>query len=291
MQYSDEELIKSLPGFQNKYVEVNGINMHYVEGGQGQPLVLLPGWPETWWAYHKIMPQLAENYRVIVADLRGMGSSDKPENGYDKKTMAKDICELVKESGYEKVYIGGHDIGAHVAFSFAVNFPEQTSKLIILDTPHPDPQMYQLPMLPILGATYVYPWWLAFNQIKELPEQLLSGRIYMVLDWIFKTLLKDQTSISDFDKAVYAQAYDSNDGIRASNAWYQAFPQDIEDSKSYRKLDIPVLGIGASGYELLKNSLPDYITNLKLVKVEDSGHFMLAEKPEELVNAIRDFLL
>lgn len=290
MQYSDDELIKSLPGFQNHYLKVNGINLHYVEGGEGQPLVLFPGWPETWWAYHKIMPVLAANYHVIVVDIRGMGSSEKPTAGYDKKSMAKDICELVKKLGYEKVNIGGHDIGAHVAFSFAVNFPELTSKLIILDTPHPDPQMYQLPMVPILGASYIYPWWLAFNQIKELPEQLLAGRMPIVLDWIFKTLLEDQTSISEFDKAVYAFAYDSNAGIRASNAWYQAFPQDIEDSKSYQKLDMPVLAIGASGYELLKNSLPGYATNLKLVKVEDSGHFMLAEKPEELVNAIRDFL-
>lgn len=290
MQYSDEELVKSLPGFQNHQVKVNGIKLHYLEGGEGQPLVLLPGWPETWWAYHKIMPVLAVKYHVIVVDIRGMGSSEKPADGYDKKNMARDISELVKKLGYENVNIGGHDIGAHIAFSFAVNFPEQTSRLIILDTPHPDPQMYQLPMVPILGANYVYPWWLAFNQIKELPEQLLAGRIPILLDWIFKTLLEDQTSISEFDKAVYAFAYDSNDGIRASNAWYQAFPQDIEDSKSYQKFDIPVLAIGASGYEILKHSLPDYAANLKLVKVEDSGHFMLAEKPEEIVNAIRDFL-
>lgn len=290
MQYSDDELLKSLPGFQNNYVEVNGIKLHYVEGGEGQPLVLLPGWPETWWAYHKIMPALAENYRVIVVDIRGMGSSDKPADGYDKKSMAGDILELVKKLGYEKINIGGHDIGAHVAFSFAANFPAQTAKLILLDTPHPDPQMYQLPMVPILGATFVYPWWLAFNQIKELPEQLLEGRMYIVIDWIFKTLLKNPVSINEFDKAVYAFAYDSNDGIRASNGWYQAFPQDIADSKSYSKLTLPVLGIGASGYEMLQNSLPGYITDLKLVKIEDSGHFILAEKPEEIVNYIRDFL-
>ncbi|MBB5645360.1 alpha/beta fold hydrolase [Pedobacter cryoconitis] len=290
MQYSDEELVKLLPGFQNHHVEVNGIKLHYVEGGEGQPLVLLPGWPETWWAYHKVMPELAENYRVIVVDIRGMGSSEKPADGYDKKNMARDISELVKKSGYEKINIAGHDIGAHIAFSFAANFPEQTEKLIILDTPHPDPQMYQLPMVPILGANYVYPWWLAFSQIKELPEQLLAGRMHMVLDWIFKTLLKNQSSIDEFDKAVYALAYDSNDGIRASNAWYQAFPQDIADSKSYDKLIMPVLGIGASGYGMLQNSLPGYITDPKLVKVEDSGHFMLAEKPGEVVNYIRDFL-
>jgi pimeloyl-ACP methyl ester carboxylesterase len=289
-KFSDKELIKSLPNFTNNFAEVNMIKLHYVEGGQGLPLILIPGYPETWWAYHKIMPVLAKKYRVVVVDMRGMGSSDKPMQGYEKKNMAKDIYELVKKLGYEKVFIGGHDIGAHVAFSFAANFPETTSKLIILDTPHPDAGMYQLPMLPILGANYIYPWWLAFNQVKELPEQLLEGRMQVIIEWLFRNLLKDQNSISDFDKAVYASAYNSRDAIRASNAWYQAFPQDIEDSKTYGKLTMPVIGIGGSGYEMLQMSLPNTTTNLQLKKVEESGHFILAEKPNETANFIMDFL-
>jgi len=290
MQYSDEELIKSLPGFKNNYTEVNGTTLHYVEGGNGEPLILLPGWPETWWAYHKVMPELARKYHVIVIDLRGMGSSGKPSSGYDKKNMAKDVYELVIKLGYKSINIGGHDIGAHVAFSFAGNFPERTSKLIVLDTPHPDAGMYQLPMLPMLGANYLYPWWLAFNQVKELPEQLLAGRMSIVIAWIFKNLLNDQNSMDEFDRAIYAFAYDSNDGIRASNAWYQAFPQDIEDIKAYAKLNMPVIGIGATGFEMLQNTLPNYTTDLQLVKVEGSGHFMLAEKPTETANYIKEFL-
>ncbi len=290
MQYSDEELIKSLPGFKNNYTEVNGTTLHYVEGGNGEPLILLPGWPETWWAYHKVMPELATKYHVIVIDLRGMGSSGKPLSGYDKKNMAKDVYELVIKLGYKNINIGGHDIGAHVAFSFAANFPENTSKLIVLDTPHPDAGMYQLPMLPMLDANYLYPWWLAFNQVKEIPEQLLAGRMSIVVAWIFKNLLNDQNNIDEFDKAIYAFAYDSNDGIRASNAWYQAFPQDIEDIKAYAKLSMPVIGIGATGFDMLQNTLPNYTTDLQLVKVEGSGHFMLAEKPTETANCIKEFL-
>jgi len=290
MQYSDEELIKSLPGFKNSYTEVNGTTLHYVEGGSGEPLILLPGWPETWWAYHKIIPELATKYHVIVIDLRGMGSSGKPSSGYEKKNMAKDVYELVIKLGYKKINIGGHDIGAHVAFAFAANFPETTSKLIVLDTPHPDAGMYQLPMLPMLSANYVHPWWLAFNQVKELPEQLLAGRMFIVIAWIFKNLLNDQNSINEFDKAVYAFAYDSNEGISASNSWYQAFPQDIEDIKAYAKLNMPVIGIGATGFEMLQNTLPNYTTDLQLAKVEGSGHFMLAEKPTETANYIKEFL-
>jgi len=290
MEYTDEELIKLVPNFANNYVEVNGTRLHYVKGGKGEPLILIPGYPETWWAYHKVMPILAEKHCVIVVEMRGMGSSDKPVGGYEKKNMAKDIFELTKILGYEKVNIGGHDIGAHVAFSFAINFPESTAKLIMLDTPHPDAGMYQLPMLPILGANHVYPWWLSFNQVKELPEQLLEGRMKIIIEWLFKNLLVEQSSISDFDKEVYEFAYNSKDAIRASNAWYQSFLQDIEDNKSYEKLNIPVLGIGGSGYEMLQMSLSNSTTDLQLKKIEECGHFVLAEKPNETAKFISDFM-
>jgi pimeloyl-ACP methyl ester carboxylesterase len=290
IQYSDEELIKLLPNFSNHYAEVNDTKLHYVSGGEGEPLILIPGYPETWWAYHKVMPILATKYHVIVVEMRGMGSSDKPTDGYEKKNMAKDIHEIVKKLGFGKVNIGGHDIGAHVAFSFASNYPETTSKLILLDTPHPDAGMYQLPMLPILGADYVYPWWLAFNQVKELTEQLLEGRMEIIIEWLFENLMKNKKSISDFDNEIYTSAYNSKDAIRASNAWYQSFPQDIEDSKTYNKLTMPVIGIGGSGYEMLQMSLPNTTTDLHLKKVEESGHFILAEKPNETAKFIIEFL-
>src|SRR5260370_20040768 len=92
---SDAALVRSLPGYENGFAKVNGTRLHYVAGGKGEPLVLLPGWPETWWAFHKMMPRLGEHYRVIAVDIRGMGSSDKPAGGYDKKTIAQDIRELI----------------------------------------------------------------------------------------------------------------------------------------------------------------------------------------------------
>lgn len=289
--YSDQELVKNLSAFTNSYTESNGIRLHYVEGGEGTPLVLIPGWPETWWAYHKVMPLLATRYKVIVLDIRGMGSSEKPESGYDKKNMAKDVYELIQKLNYSKVHICGHDIGAHVAFSFAANYPAATDKLIMLDTPHPDETMYQLPMLPIPGLDYTYPWWLAFNQVKQLPELLLEGRMNLVIDWIFKKLVKDQSSMNDRDKAVYSQAYDSPESIRSSNAWYQAFTQDIEDSKTYQKINSPVMGIASSNsYDMLRSSLNRFATHVRMEKIEDSGHFILTEKPQEVASHILTFL-
>lgn len=279
-------LTNTLKDFSSCYSTVNNTTLHYVIGGQGEPLILIPGYPETWWAYHKVMPFLAEHFCVIVVEMRGMGESDKPIEGYEKKNMAKDIYELTKQLGYEQISICGHDIGAHVAYSFAQNYPQHTSKLIMLDTPHPDASMYQLPLLPLLGNPYLYPWWLAFNQVKELPEQVLEGRMNIVIDWLFDHLVQQKESITPFDKSIYSTAYNSKEAIRASNAWYQTFPQDIEDSKAFTPLTMPVLGIGGSGFDLLKQSLTSLAPNLQLKKLENCGHFILAEKPEEVAKEI-----
>lgn len=288
VMYSDEELVAGLQGFSNQYVDTNGISLHYVEGGEGEPLVLIPGWPETWWAYHRLMPVLSSRFRVIVVDIRGMGSTEKPTGGYDKRNMAKDIYGLVQQLDLGKIHICGHDIGAHVAFSYAANYPDATGRLVMLDTPHPDDSMYQLPMLPIPGLSYVYPWWLAFNQVRELPEALLSGRMHLLIDWVFQALLKDPRSMTAFDKAVYSHAYDSTDGIRAANAWYQAFTQDIQDCG---RLDVPVLGIASPGsYDMLQGSLMRYATDVTMEKIEHSGHFLLAEQPLEVASLIMGFL-
>lgn len=287
-QYADEALIQRLPGFKNNFAAIDDIKLHYVEGGSGNPLILIPGWPETWWSYHKVMPALAEHYHVVCLDLRGMGSSDKPETGYEKKQMAADVAALVKYLGFQKTNIAGHDIGASVAFSFAADYPELTDTLILLDTPPPDENMYKLPMLPVPG--HLHPWWLAFNQVKELPEQLLTGRMRYLLDWIFDSLSVDKSAIDDFSRAVYARNYDNADAIRTSNGWYQAFPLDIQDFKAYSKLKMPVLGIGGSGFELLQMVLPPLAENLKLIKVDECGHFISAEKPKELLKAIISFL-
>lgn len=112
---ADDELLKDFPGFKNNYSTVNGVTLHWVEGGEGMPLICLPEWPQTWYSYQPIALELATAYRVIIVDIRGMGSSEKPASGYDKKTMAGDILALVQELGFDKVHIMGHDIGGMVA--------------------------------------------------------------------------------------------------------------------------------------------------------------------------------
>ena len=294
---SDAALLRKLPGFTDGYATVNGVRLHYVVGGKGKPVVLLPGWPQTWWSFHKIMPALAANYRVIAVDLRGMGSSDKPAGGYDKKTMAADIRALVRQLGHDKVDVVGHDIGAQVAFSFAANHPDATRKLVMLDVVHPNAAVAGIPLMPGVGAFGDkvgdgpgYLWWFAFHQVKGLPERLLENRAAIYQDWFFHYLLNDDRSIDQHDRAVYAAAYASRDAIRAGNAWYQAFPQDIVDDGTYGRLTMPVLGLGGPGYGFMKQTLEARATDVRVYEVEGSGHFIQDEKPAETVRYLKDFL-
>jgi pimeloyl-ACP methyl ester carboxylesterase len=294
---SDAALVRSLPGFKNGYADVNGTRLHYVAGGKGPPLVLLPGWPETWWEFHLVMPTLAVQFHVIAVDLRGMGGSAKPRSGYEKKNMAEDIYQLVRLLGYDKVNVAGHDIGSMVAFSFAANHPNATLKVALLDVPHPDDVIMEFRMLPEVGKFGAkidedhpgYPWWFAFHQVKGLPEKVLAGRFPIYQGFLLDYLLKDSKSIGSRDRAVYAAAYSSADAIRAGDAWYQAFPQDVIDVKTYKKLEMPVLGLGSTGYGWLKASVTPKAINFRLVKIENSGHFIQEEQPEVVARLLAEF--
>jgi len=291
---SDAELVKQLTGFKNGSVTTpDGIRIHYVDGGRGAPLILLPGWPQTWWEYHKIMPELAAHFHVLAVDIRGMGGSSKPQDGYDKKTMARDIHALILQLGFRKVNIAGHDIGAMVGFAFAANYPDSIQKLALMEVVHPSESTMRLPMLPALGTFAAkidedhpfYPWWFAFHQVKGLPEKLIAGREGIYINFLLDYMTKDSASIGEFDRNVYV----ANWSISSGNAWYQRFPQDVLDLKQYQTVKVPVLGLGSIGYENLKLTLPQVALNFKVVRIENSGHYIVEEQPETTAQHLIDF--
>ncbi|GAB3461140.1 alpha/beta hydrolase [Streptomonospora sediminis] len=291
----DAALADSLDGgFSSHEAEVNGTRLHYVEGGAGEPLVLIGGWLQTWWQWRKVMPALARRYRVIAVDIRGMGSSAKPAGGYDKKTMARDIYELVGHLGLPAVTIAGHDIGGMVAYAFAANHPEATTKLVLLDAPHPDAVWSEFKLLPgpDQDVNASFPWWVAFNQVHGLPEQLFDGRMRLVIDWLFDTYTNDPGSIDEHSRQIYARAYSSTDAIRAGAAWYQAFNRDIADERAYGPMTAPTLALGGSGsnYALLRHVLPAKGPDIDVVEVADTGHYIPEERPQLLVDALVGFL-
>jgi len=272
----------ALPGFRSGHAA----GLHYVTGGAGEPLVLLPGWPQTWWEFRKIMPALARRYRVIAVDLPGMATS-RPTVG-DKKSMAAAVHGLVQALGLPSVHMAGHDIGAMVAFSFAANHRDATRTVTIMDVAHPNEGLNYIPLLAPPGQ--VHPWWFAFNQVQGLPEQLLAGRSRVLVDYLCDLLLVDKSAIGPRDRAVYAAAYATPSAIRAGNAWYQAFFQDIEDQKAYGTITVPMLGIASPASGGLADTLRAKGSDVRIVDVPTSGHFLPEEQPDVVVEAITALL-
>jgi pimeloyl-ACP methyl ester carboxylesterase len=245
------------------------------------------------------MPILAVDHQVIAVDIRGMGTSDQPPTGYDKKTMAGDVHELLRHLGHPTVNLAGHDMGASVAFALTANYPHAVRRLALLDGTHPDEAWYKIPLLPqpgvqtdalAAGAGGGYLWWFAFNQVRGLPEQLLAGRARLLIDWVVDVMAQDPKAIDDRDREIYAHAYDSRDAIRASNAWYQAIGQDVADAASYEPLGVPVLVLGTEvSHVRLRGMLAGKATDVRVVAVAGSGHFLAEEQPEFVARQLAEF--
>lgn len=277
-----------LEGFEDRYADVNGTRLHYVIGGEGEPLVLMDGFPRTWHGLHKIMTPLAEHFRVIAVDYRGQGDSDKPEGGYDKKNMAKDVYELVRGMGYEQVNIAGADIGAMVAYSFAANYPQATKKLALWEGA-PFSQMFQDFAKPFPGPGDLNLWIYPLSQAEGLPAKLLAGRFRHVIDWSAEHLALHPERISEESRAIYAQAYDTPEALTAGFGVFQTFHQDVADNDSYPALEMPVLAIAHQGADFMRPMMERKANDIRYSGIEDSGHFVAEEQPEALVAELEKF--
>jgi pimeloyl-ACP methyl ester carboxylesterase len=278
--------------FSHHTASVNGIQLHYVIGGQGDPVVLLHGWPETWYAWHKVMPALAKNYTVIAPDLRGLGDSSKPVTGYDGNTTAEDIYQLVSQLGLgQKIYLVGHDIGAQTAYSYAAAHPSNVSKLVIMDSVFPGffPPNFE-------GVC----WWCSFHQTRDIPELLTAGNERGYLSWHYRGLAYNPEAITEADIDTYVSSYSAPGGMRAGFEYYRAFPMNAEQNKalSETKLQIPVLALGGDIYPAFGGDAPGNFAldstqglaeNVKGVIVPLSGHYIAEEQPDVVVKLLNNF--
>jgi pimeloyl-ACP methyl ester carboxylesterase len=267
---------------------VNGFLMHYVFGGEGDPIVLLHGWPETWYEWRRIIPELiANNYTVIAPDMRGLGDSEKPQTGYDTKTLADDIYQLVKKLGYSKIYIVAHDWGGPVAYSYAAAHPEEVNKMIVLDT-----------LLPGFGyeeAGDFSPngiWHFSFNAVRDLPEKLIDGKEDVFLNW-FYDLTYNQSAITQEDRNEYIKQYSKPGALRAGFEYYRAVFEDAEQNREYakEKLMIPILAIGGEAAigNFTTTTFQMVANNVTGITLPNTGHFIPEERPNVLTNQILNF--
>jgi pimeloyl-ACP methyl ester carboxylesterase len=275
------------PGFTEKSATVNGVRINYKIGGQGPAVVLLHGYAETSHMWLPLMPQLATNHTVIVPDLRGAGNSERPQGGYDKKTMAKDIHELVQQLGFKQVSIVGHDIGLMVAYAYAAQFPSEVNKVVLMDA-----------FLPGVGD-----WksvWLMrdlwhFHFYGETPLALVKGRERTYFEHFWNDFAADRIhSVPEADRQFYAAAYARDDGMRAGFEYFKNFEQDAKDfaALSTTKLNMPFLvlsGEKASGTFLIDQAQL-VATNVTGNVVQGSGHWLMEEAPDQVIPVLVTFV-
>ena len=275
--------------FSHHTATVNGIQLHYVIGGKGDPVVLLHGWPETWYEWHKVMPALAKNYTVIAPDLRGLGDSSKPPTGYDGKTVAEDIHQLVTKLGFNSIYLVGHDIGTWVAYPYASAHPTEVKGLAILEVPPPG-----------FFPPGVSPWWFSFQQTHDVPETLVQGQEREYLSWFYQNLAFNPGAITQADMNEYVSHYSVPGGMHAGFEYYRALPKDSIQNMNYSKtnLTMPVLALGA-GYiptfggnitmPIVIYGMEKLAQNVTGVTVPNSGHWIPEEQPKFLVEQLTKF--
>ena len=267
--------------------------LHYVTAGIGEPVVLLHGWPQSWWEWRHVIPMLAGQYRVIAPDLRGLGDSGRPEGGYDKMTVAADLWELLSAVlGIARFHLVGHDWGGPTAFALAASHPEAARSLAILDV-----------TIPGIGPDISQDgrrWHHAFHMTPELPEALVGGRERAYLAWFYQAFSYQRDAITEDDLAEYLRTYSQPAALRAGFAFYRNLPRDITDNQALLaagfRLPMPVLALGgdrrearARGHEP-EESLRCIADDVTGGVIAESGHFIPEEQPAALAAQLLAFL-
>jgi pimeloyl-ACP methyl ester carboxylesterase len=280
--------------FTSRLVEVNGLRLHAVTGGDGPALLLIGGWPQTWYAWREVMPALARRHTVIAVDSRGAGLSDKPDNGYDAGTLAADLVALMAALGHDRFDVVGHDIGTWTGYALAADYPERVGRLAILEAVIPG----LTPSPPFFGpaAANLRLWQFGFNRLTDLNEELVRGREQLFFGWQFATKAATPTAIPGYAVDAYVDAITADPrALRASFAYYRALDETIaqNEQRSKTRLTLPVLAVGGalwSGSNAAQTMrlAADDVTGVVL---DDCGHYPAEEQPTRFVEILEDFLV
>jgi pimeloyl-ACP methyl ester carboxylesterase len=272
-----------------------GLRLHFVTAGTGmRTVVLLHGFPQTWWEWHRVIPPLfAAGFRVVAPDYRGAGSSWRPVGGYDKRTMARDIHQLLREHLHitGPVAVVGHDIGSMVAYAYAQAYRDEVTHLVMMDSPLPGTAVFdRVRALPRV-------WHFDFHNVRDLPELLVAGRERQYLQHFINFRVFDPSGISESDLDIYVSAYSAPGAMRAGFELYRAFDQDIadnrEDLKRNGKLTMPVLAVGGAtslNTALVEEMMHEVAENVTALSVPGANHWIAEENPAAFVSALLAFL-
>ncbi len=276
-------------GYQSLTANVNDVKIHYLKAGTGKtPLILLHGFGDTSQMWLPLFEEFGQDYTLIAPDLRGLGDSSRPASGYDKKTAAVDIHELVKSLGYERLDLVGHDIGLMVAYSYAAQYPQEVAKLALLEAPIPGigevwEKIYNDPRL----------WHFHFVD-SQMSLDLVKGRERIFLTHFWDEMSANPKAFTEIERQMYAEAYGQDGAMRAAFEYFKAFDrQDAEDNRKLaaQKLPMPVLVITGdkSMGDVLEAQAKIIAENVTAIKLTDTGHWLMEERPAETKAALKRF--
>ncbi|MCU1336388.1 MAG: alpha/beta hydrolase fold [Bryobacterales bacterium] len=278
---------KSKQTTESRFANVNGVRLHYLVAGTGDPVVLLHGYAETSHMWLPLMAELANARTVIAPDLRGAGQSSTPASGYTKAEMAQDIHALVRKLGYDHIQIVGHDIGLMVAYAYAAQHTSEVDRIALMDA-----------FLPGVGN-----WrdvWLMrdlwhFHFYGKTPLALVHGRERIYFEHFWNDFAADaRRSIPERDRRIYAKAYARPGGMRSGFEYFRAFEKDAEDFARFAQTPLPMpmlvlTGEKASGEFLIQQGRL-VATNVEGVVVRNSGHWLMEEAPKQVIPKLVEFL-
>ena len=269
------------------FAEVNGVKIHYLSSGSGEPVILLHGYAQTSHMWHPLVPLLARTHTVIAPDLRGFGESSKPERGYDKKTMAEDIHALAASLGHRRVRIVGHDIGLMVAYAHAAQHPNGVERIALMDA-----------FLPGVGDWKTV-WLLRdlwhFHFYGATPLALVEGRERIYLEHFWNDFAADPAhSVSEADRRLYAAAYARPGAMRAGFEAFRAFEQDARDFAAFSKtkltMPIQVLTGEKASSDFLIAQARLVASDVDGAVVKGAGHWLIDEAPDRVIPKLAAFM-
>ncbi|WP_025358069.1 alpha/beta fold hydrolase [Kutzneria albida] len=277
--------------FRSAWVQVGDLRLHAVTGGDGPPLLLLAGWPQTWYAWRELMPALARDFSVVAADPRGVGLSGKPDQGYDTGTLAADMVGLMSALGHHRFAMVGHDVGMWTGYALAADHPERLERLAVAEAVIPG----LAPSPPLFAPQEAIErlWHFGFNRLGSLNEQLVQGRERLFFGHQFTT--KAAQPLPEHAVELYIETLASDrEALRASFEFYRAIDTTIEQNtlRRQQKLTMPVLTIAGarSVGELVGATMAPAAVDVTSVVLPDCGHFPAEEAPQDMLAALSEFL-
>jgi pimeloyl-ACP methyl ester carboxylesterase len=277
--------------FTSRFVDTGKVRLHAVIGGGGPPLLLLAGWPQTWYAWRLVMPALAREFQVVAVDPRGVGLSDKPEDGYDTATLAADMADLMTELGHERFAMVGHDVGMWTAYALAADHPGRIERLAVAEAAIPG--LSPSPPLFASGQANARLWHFGFNRLGELNEELVRGREHLYFGGQFESKAARRLPADVVRYYVDALAGDPA-ALHASFAFYRALDVTIAQNERRGKqpLTLPVLAIAgeANSGDLVADTMRRGATDVQSVIIPGCGHYPAEEAPEAMLDALTRFL-